>query len=71
MFTRMAKGLLWLMVLAIVIMAFVVAIKLDAGFWGFVATLIFGAVAISSFGMFVEIANNVMDIKNTLNKQNK
>lgn len=71
MFTRMAKGLLWLLVLAIVILAFVVAIKLDAGFWGFIVTLIFGAVAISSFGMLVELANNVMDIKTILSKQNK
>ena len=44
MFTRMAKFVLGILMLVVVIMAFVVAIGMDAGFWGFVLTLLLGSV---------------------------
>lgn len=71
MFTRMAKFVLGILMLVVVIMAFVVAIGMDAGFWGFVLTLLLGSVLLCSFGILVELANNVMDIKQILSKQNK
>ena len=71
MFTRKAKFVLGILMLVVVIMAFVVAIGMDAGFWGFVLTLLLGSVLLCSFGILVELANNVMDIKQILSKQNK
>ena len=71
MFTRMAKFVLGILMLVVVIMAFVVAFGMDAGFWGFVLTLLLGSVLLCSFGILVELANNVMDIKQILSKQNK
>lgn len=67
MFTRLAKGLLWVLVVATAITALVVG-GTDAGFLGFLGVLLLGALVLLFLGMFVELANNVMDIKQLLEK---
>ena len=65
MFTRMSKVLLWIMVVAVVIASFGVGAEEEgvgiAIFFGGLIVLIF-------FGIFVELANNVLDIKNYIAK---
>lgn len=65
MFTRMSKGVLWVLVIAAVIGGFV-GMTVDMG----VALLIWlgGIVLIWGLGVFVELINNILDIKKTLDK---
>lgn len=61
MFTRMSKVLLWIMVVAIVIGAFIV--DEEVGAEACLLVLIGGLLLVMMFGLFVELCNNVLDIK--------
>lgn len=64
MFTRMSKGVLWVLVVAVVIGGFVGMVAADIG----VALIIWlgGIVLIWGLGVFVELINNILDIKKIL-----
>lgn len=76
MFTRMAKGVLWFMVVVLAIASLVGGIAIGSaaedGGLGFLMILLFLAASflvLMAFGMFVELANNVLDIKQALRGQ--
>lgn len=62
MFTRIAKVMLVLSVIAVVILSICVGIDKE-GFGWFLLTFMVGFLVLTMFGMFIELANNVMDIK--------
>ena len=64
MFTRMAKGLLWILMIAIVIVSVIGMIAENVGVG--LAILLLGFVCLFFFGVWVELINNVLDIRNTL-----
>lgn len=73
MFTRMAKGVLTffevVVVLAAIGLGLTFGIGLEngtVGFLIFLLTLVVGILLIFFFGLFVELCNNVMDIRETL-----
>ena len=74
-FTRLAKGILIFFMVVIVIGSIVIGVAVaDAedggtGFIFFLLALAVGLLLISIFGMFVELCNNILDIKKTLNTQ--
>lgn len=65
MFTRFAKGFLWFLSIAVVIASIAVASILDDILWFFII-LVGGFVTLMFFGMFVELCNNILDIKHYL-----
>lgn len=78
MFTRMSKGLLIFMEVVFVIASIVGGCAVGgesgepiAGFLMFLFCLLLSFIILSSFGLFVELANNVLDIKEILEEQNK
>lgn len=78
MFTRMSKGLLIFMEVALVIGSIVGGCALGAaseapgfGFFMILVFLLASFIILCSFGLFVELANNILDIKRILEKQNK
>jgi len=71
MFTRIAKGLLGMLMIAVLFLAIIITVVTDGGFLIFIAVLLVGGIFLLSFGMFVELANNIMDIKQILTKTYK
>lgn len=69
MFTRIAKVFLWILSIAVVISAFAVSSVLEDSIWFFVI-LGAGFILLMFFGMFVELCNNVLDIKKMFAKDN-
>ena len=67
MFTRLADALLKLCVVAVLLLAIYVGTEAD-NFFAFVVALLGGLLILSIFGIFVELANNVLDIKKHLEK---
>lgn len=67
MFTRISKVVLWILLAGVVIAGFIL-LGIDVGIslivWGG------GLVVIYGFGIFVELINNVLDIKNILKSMN-
>ena len=63
MFTRIAKGILVLLMIAVTAIALWIAFTTDAGLFGFLAALFIGSSLLISLGVLVELANNIMDIK--------
>lgn len=77
MFTRMSKGLLIFLEVVLVIAAIVggcaIGAEANSAGLGFVLILLFlvvGFLIMFSLGLFIELANNVLDIKQMLAKQN-
>lgn len=68
MFTRIAKGLLGILVVAVLFLAVIITVVADGGFLLFIGVLLFGGIFLFSYGMFVELTNNIMDIKEILAK---
>lgn len=68
MFTRIAKGILIISSIAILLLAIIAAISTDGNGLVFFAIIILGGIFLFNFGIFVELANNVMDIKEFLVK---
>lgn len=71
MFTRIAKGILIFLMIIVVIFALLVATTTDAGFLGFLCVIIVGGIGLFFFGIYVELANNIMDIRESLVKDEK
>ena len=67
MFTRMAKGFLWILVVAVVISSIALPVVLESGVWFFIA-LGGGLIILRSFGMFIELCNNILDIKQAIKR---
>jgi hypothetical protein len=67
-FTRASQVLLWIMGVALVIVSIVAAVAVsgDAGLVVFIACLVLSFAVLCVFGIFVELANNLLDIKNML-----
>ena len=77
MFTRMSKGLLIFLEVVLAIAAIVggcaIGAEANSAGLGFVLILLFlvvGFLIMFSLGLFIELANNVLDIKQMLAKQN-
>ena len=73
-FTRLAKGILIFFMVIIVIGSIVIGVAVadmvdgGMGFIFFLLALAVGMLLISIFGMFVELCNNILDIKNRENE---
>lgn len=67
MFTRLAKGILGVLVVVIIIAAYFVGVAMNSGI-GFIVALGIGTVILMFFGLFVELCNNILDIKNMVSK---
>lgn len=68
MFTRIAKGMLFVLTIVILILAVIITVSTGGNFLVFMGVALFGGIFLFSFGIFVELANNIMDIKDILTK---
>ena len=67
MFTRFSKVFLWIMVVGVVVVAICAAAAAEEAIV-FFPVFLAGCVVLMFFGMFVEMCNNILDIKKILSK---